>query len=169
MLFVLIMYRMLSLFRLNHKVYLLWHTIGSAWKSYMFMVGVFLPTIVGFVFIANSVWGRTLSGYSSMSLTFLRVYDIVEGHIDMTVLTKMDAAWACFYFLVFYAFVKFLLLNVFVTILVDAYYVVKVTTSSSTGNEKWNMQKWRSWAIPALFRDVARALVMKTDMGAGGE
>eukprot|EP00929_Paragymnodinium_shiwhaense_P114304 TRINITY_DN82652_c0_g1_i1.p1 TRINITY_DN82652_c0_g1~~TRINITY_DN82652_c0_g1_i1.p1 ORF type:complete len:856 (+),score=235.40 TRINITY_DN82652_c0_g1_i1:164-2731(+) len=166
-LFAFIMYRMLSLFRLNHKVYLLWHTIGSALKAYVYMCFMFLPTFLGFVFSANAVWGKYIEGYNSMSKTILRVYQLVEGHFDIEGLVAFDMVSATVYMLAFYAFVKFLLLNIFVTILVDAYYVVKVT-SNKTGMEHWNAQRWRDWAIPGLLKDVASALVLKNSASEGG-
>merc|ERR1712187_598349 len=74
--FVMIMYRLITLFRLNHTVYLLWHTVGIALKGIMFVAIMFLPTIFGFAFLGQAVWGKSMESFSHTAFTITTIYSV---------------------------------------------------------------------------------------------
>mmetsp|Transcript_55600 Transcript_55600/g.120028 ORF Transcript_55600/g.120028 Transcript_55600/m.120028 type:complete len:850 (-) Transcript_55600:55-2604(-) len=154
--FLLIMYRLLSLLRLNHTVYLLWHTLGEALKAFAFFVAMFLPALVAFVLLAKSVWGGYLEKYRTFSLTSLQIYKLMRGQMNTRELQQWNSFWSTFLAIVFFVVITFLLLNVFTAIFVDAYYVVKLT--SHPPPEKWDAQRLYTWAMPALFISVINNL-----------
>merc|ERR1712151_363094 len=107
--------------------------------------------------LANQIWGQELETFESIPRTILRIYELLEGTIEFNELRTYDSVWTPIFVVCFFALAKFLLLNVFATIVVDAYYVVKITSTGAVG-EKWDFKRWMHWAIPALCRDIFRAL-----------
>jgi len=160
-LMVFVMYRMLSFFRLNRTVYILWHALGHALTAFIYFCLMFLPSILGFVLILHEVLGPYSKEYYLLSSTMLQVYKYVHGDdVDVSVLVQLNAIWAMIFVFIFYIVVTFLLMNVFLTIVVDAYYVVKLTSSPG---ERWDRWKFLKWIVPELFVNVARTIMEKLE------
>jgi len=155
-LFMLVMYRLTSLIRLNTAVYLVWHTIGINLKAFAYMVAMFMPTFVGFVFLANKVWGQTLVEFSMAGRSSLQMLGLISGSTDLTPMQDWDAVWASFFVCVFYVVVKCLLLNVFATIVVDSYYIVRLTTP--VPKFVWDPMWFFSWACPGVLVSMSQEL-----------
>jgi len=164
LLFTFNMYRLLSLIRLNHTVFMLWHTIGDAIKAFTFMLFLFFPVVIGFTMMAHNIWGRFVSSFGSLSSTSLALLKFVKGDLDFTSLAAYDKFWSVGLFISFYFFITFILLNVFTMILVDAYYTVKLTAEFDPDDElvKWNAQRWKKWIVPQLCLNIYQTLTRDT-------
>jgi len=164
LLFTFNMYRLLSLIRLNHTVFMLWHTIGDAIKAFTFMLFLFFPVVIGFTMMAHNIWGRFVSNFGSLSSTSLALLKFVKGDLDFTYLAAYDKFWSVGLFISFYFFITFILLNVFTMILVDAYYTVKLTAEFDPDEElvKWNAQRWKKWIVPQLCLNIYQTLTRDT-------
>mmetsp|Transcript_82726 Transcript_82726/g.256782 ORF Transcript_82726/g.256782 Transcript_82726/m.256782 type:complete len:806 (+) Transcript_82726:3-2420(+) len=164
---VFIMYRMLSFFRLNHTIFLLWRALGGAWTSFGYFTLMFAPAILGFIFVLHSRFGPYVDEYSQLSTTSLQIYRIMAGNIDVTALIKLDTLWACAFVVIFYIVVTILLMNVFVTIVVDAYYVVQITAGGP--GEPWSFDRLYRWATWGLLVNIIQAAIpSNTSWGKGG-
>jgi hypothetical protein len=155
--FMLIMFRIISLCRISPTVYLLWHTIGIASKSFLFMAIIFLPTITGFALLAQSAFGESLESFDGTAQTIVYSYAMFSGDANVTQLLKWDTFWSSFFVSVFYTVIKFLLLNVFATVMVDSYYVVRLTCSVQRDERgaKW----WLHWACPGILVSMLQSLL----------
>eukprot|EP00928_Gymnodinium_smaydae_P089589 TRINITY_DN7352_c0_g1_i2.p1 TRINITY_DN7352_c0_g1~~TRINITY_DN7352_c0_g1_i2.p1 ORF type:complete len:839 (-),score=128.42 TRINITY_DN7352_c0_g1_i2:271-2787(-) len=147
-LFVFVMLRLLSLFRIVHAVYLLWHTFGIAMKPFAFMIAFFIPTFVGFSCLAKSIFGTSFAAFDTIQGTMLQVYNCLAGDLDLVPLLAWDPFWACLFALSFYLLVKVLVLNIYTAIVIDAFYIVRLTTTSM--GEAWTARRFLSWAVPSL-------------------
>merc|ERR1711998_93121 len=49
------MFRLISLFRINRTVYLLWHTLGRTLQQGMPLLLLFIPTFAFFIIAANRI------------------------------------------------------------------------------------------------------------------
>merc|ERR1712187_290369 len=154
-LMVFLMYRMLSFFRLNRTVYIFWHTLGTALKALLFFTCLFMPTLAGITFIAHKVYGPYLENYALVSRTLLQIYGLLEGDLDISPLVELDTLWALFIMIIFYIVFSFFLLNVFLTIVVDAYYVIQLTTAPG---EQWSTMRKAKWLIPGIFVNIYQSL-----------
>lgn len=156
-LFTFVMYRLLSLFRLVREVYLMWRMLGEALKSLILFVCMFVPALIGFIFISQKMWGPYLYDYTTSGRSTVELFDLIGGRIDIDkILGLGDSIWSAVFVFVFWILVNFLLLNAFATILVDAYYIILLTGSSP--GEKWDLQRWYKWVVPSICGNILSGL-----------
>lgn len=148
LLMIFYMYRMLSFFRFFDTIYLMWHSLGRALWGFIFFIIIFMPLFLGFVVFLHSSFGPYMTEFSQMSLSYLSMYEIINGGVGISTLLKFDRLLGLLFIICFYIVVTFILLNVFVTIVVDAYYVVQISSGSPA--EQWTRDKIIRWALPSL-------------------
>jgi len=148
LLMVFISLRLVSFCRLNHHVYMLWHSLGRAFVAFGFFILMFVPIIVGFIFILHRIFGYHLEEYSLLRLSALQVLLTISGEADVSDLANVDSFMALVFLVLFYFFVTFGLMNVFLTTVVDAYYIVQLTEGGP--GEKWTWARFYKWALPSL-------------------
>jgi len=144
------MYRMIALFRLNRTLYLLWHTIGKMCMETGFhLCLLFLPTFWFFTIAAHRIWGTQLLQFESLQSSFVSVYYMTKGDLDISLIVSLDTILAAIYYSMLYIFVTFLLVTGFAMVFIDAYYVVQLTATSQ--GQHWNFDKWKQWLIHPMF------------------
>eukprot|EP00746_Dinoflagellata_sp_MGD_P090950 gnl/MRDRNA2_/MRDRNA2_35967_c0_seq1.p1 gnl/MRDRNA2_/MRDRNA2_35967_c0~~gnl/MRDRNA2_/MRDRNA2_35967_c0_seq1.p1 ORF type:complete len:977 (+),score=158.88 gnl/MRDRNA2_/MRDRNA2_35967_c0_seq1:101-3031(+) len=150
-LFLANMARILSFLRLNHKVFMLWHTIGEALKMFVYFCMLFFPIFVGFCILAHSIWAPYTEGFDTVSETMLSLLEFMKGNLEYESMSHNDQVWSAVFFLLFFLIISFCLLNIFTAILIDSYYVVALTAGFDPKEFQWKTSKWLSWACPSLF------------------
>eukprot|EP00443_Scrippsiella_acuminata_P015314 CAMPEP_0115195544 /NCGR_PEP_ID=MMETSP0270-20121206/14633_1 /TAXON_ID=71861 /ORGANISM="Scrippsiella trochoidea, Strain CCMP3099" /LENGTH=831 /DNA_ID=CAMNT_0002608865 /DNA_START=40 /DNA_END=2531 /DNA_ORIENTATION=+ len=153
---VFLSFRMVNFFRLNRTVYLIWHTLGMALKSFLFVIALFVPTFVGFTLVAHTIYGPYLDNYATVTKTVLQFYRLLEGDLDVDELMGFDTIWAVFIIVCFYVIINYFLLNVFIAVVVDAYYVVQIT--QATAGDKWSTMKKVRWFVPGILVNMYQSL-----------
>jgi len=151
---VFVMFRMISFFRLHHKVYLLWHALGEALKAFCLFLLVFFPMLVSLVIVATRVFGAHMWNFRSLDSTFIGIFLMLSG--ETTDASERDGVWVLAATLMLYIVVTVTLGSVFMAILVDAHYVVQLT--SAQPSEKWDAQRLRSWALPGPCVGIYQAI-----------
>jgi hypothetical protein len=150
-LFLANMARILSFLRLNHKVFMLWHTIGEALKMFVYFCALFCPVFIGFCILAHSIYAPYCPGWDTVSEAMLSLMEFMKGSLEYEKMTANDQVWSAVFFVLFFLIVTFCLLNIFTAILIDAYYVVALTAGFDPKEYQWRTSKWLSWACPSLF------------------
>eukprot|EP00811_Abedinium_folium_P013808 NODE_2284_length_2248_cov_5.371523.p1 GENE.NODE_2284_length_2248_cov_5.371523~~NODE_2284_length_2248_cov_5.371523.p1 ORF type:complete len:701 (+),score=166.25 NODE_2284_length_2248_cov_5.371523:162-2105(+) len=156
------MFRLISLVRLNSKVYMMWRTLGLAMQEFAYFFLLFLPTFIAFSVIAHKIWGNRTTEYSSISSTLLTVYDMSKGIVDFSVLQQYDSAWSIIFVFAFYVIIVFLIWNVFTCVFIDAFYVIMMT--SSQRGEGWGnpftSSHWQTWYMPSIVQQLRSSFLM---------
>ncbi|CAE7780367.1 PKD2 [Symbiodinium sp. CCMP2592] len=153
---VFLMYRLITFFRLSHTVFLQWRAVGQALKMFVFFSLVILPAFAGFVVVSTMLFGRYILGFSSLGYSAVSSMKLVAGNLNPQVLDR-DVVVGVVSTVALYLLLTFFLLNVFVTIFVDAYYVVRLT--STQPSEKWDGQRIRTWALPGVCVSIFQAIL----------
>jgi len=144
------MIRLISLFRINRTIYLLWHTLGHAMKQGIYLCLLFMPTFLFFTFASHRIWGSDLKSFHTLSQSFISVYHMTNGYTSGAELARTDTWLAAFFYTMLYIFVTFLLTCGFATVFVEAYYVVQLTATAS--GEKFGAEKMKTWLVhPVLL------------------
>jgi hypothetical protein len=156
-LFVFLMYRLLSLFRISRTIYSLWHTIGIALKALVFLIGLFLPTIIGFALLTYALFGALLPEFENLETTGLIVYRLLRGDAPFLELMQLMPVWTVVVTTLFYCVMKFCLLSIFAFVVLDAYYIVQVT-SPITASDYWGFRRWFQWAVPPVCLNMLSAM-----------
>ncbi|CAE6943806.1 PKD2 [Symbiodinium natans] len=153
---VFLMYRMITFFRLSHTVFLQWRAVGQALKMFIFFAMIIVPAFAGFVVVSTMLFGRYIQGFSSLGLSAISSMKLVAGNLNPQVLNR-DLVTAVISTVALYLLLTFFLMNVFVTIFVDAYYVVRLTSTQQA--EKWDGQRIRTWALPGVCVSIFQAIL----------
>jgi hypothetical protein len=153
-LMVFLTYRMLSFLRLNSTVYLLWVTLGRAFREFVYFLLIFFPLLFGAMLYLHRMYGQYVPGFETLTLTTVQVYRLLEGNLPVQNLVDRDPLRALLILALFYISLSFFMLNVFVTIVVDAYYVTRLT---ALPGPSWGPQKWMEWATPGLCLQLSSA------------
>jgi len=151
---VLVMYRLISFFRLSRSVYLMWTTMGKALKVLFFVCAFFLPTCLGIIFMFHSLYGPYVSDYALLSRTLLRYYLMTEGDLDLETLLKIEPTWMLLLMILVYTVVVFVVFNLLTVVVVDAYYFKFMTTPPG---EAWSTARKLKWVVPGFLVSLAQS------------
>jgi hypothetical protein len=139
------MLRLVSLFRLNRSVYLLWHTVGIAVKQAFYLCTVFVPSYFFFMIVGHRVWGARYSEFRTLAHSFMAVFHMLKGEVEVETMLEGGAASAAMFYIALYIFVTFLLFSGFAMVFAESYYVVQLTVA--TQQDKWAFWQWKKWFI----------------------
>jgi hypothetical protein len=153
-LMVFLSYRMISFFRLNATVYLLCHALGRAFWEFVYFSLIFFPFLFGVFLYLQKMYGPYIDGFDHLDSTVIQVYRLLEGNLDVGQLVDLEPLRSVVLLVLFYIVFTFFCMNVFVTIVVDAYYVTRLT---SIPGPSWSMSKWIQWAMPSLCYQLVQA------------
>uniref|UniRef100_A0A7S4S6M5 Polycystin domain-containing protein n=1 Tax=Alexandrium monilatum TaxID=311494 RepID=A0A7S4S6M5_9DINO len=148
--------RMMSFFRLNHRIYLLWKMLGVGFMSFSFFALMFLPTLIGFIILLHTRFGVYLDKFSSFNMAAVQFYRIVQGQLNMNELVNIDMAWSMVLSVLFFVMIPFMTFNVYAAIVVDAYFITQITAGGP--GESWTLNKYYRWAVPSLLVNMIQAI-----------
>lgn len=167
-LFVAVMFRSLSMVRLNRRIYLLWHTIGEALKAYLYFALLFIPVFIGFCFFAHNIWGQYVDGFDTLAQTTLSLMEFMKGDIDFARLGQTDVVWTAVFMVFFFLAITFFMLNVFIAIFIDSYYTVQLTAGYDPSEHSWGRllpvpsARWIQWFCPTILMQIHQALTKQS-------
>eukprot|EP00434_Breviolum_minutum_P000472 symbB.v1.2.000407.t1/scaffold30.1/size407774/23 len=87
--------------------------------------------------------------------TSVSTFKLTHGDLNPRVLDR-DAVVGVISAMALYLLLTFFLMNVFITIFVDAYYVIRLTCTQPA--EKWDGQRIRAWALPGVCVSMFQAI-----------
>eukprot|EP00927_Polykrikos_kofoidii_P059868 TRINITY_DN54989_c0_g1_i1.p1 TRINITY_DN54989_c0_g1~~TRINITY_DN54989_c0_g1_i1.p1 ORF type:complete len:843 (+),score=147.72 TRINITY_DN54989_c0_g1_i1:57-2585(+) len=161
-LMILIMYRLISLLRLSFQVTNLWRVIGKALAVYAYLTLALMP-----FFLALIAWiSAQADAFRSFRQLLMQIVDFNFGRADLHLFQKYPSPLGVFLILVTYLFFKFLLPNMWAAAMIDAYYVVSLT--SPTTGEQWKLKDWYAWFVPAFVREILRGELCMRGPADGG-
>lgn len=111
---------------------------------YLILVAFFL---VGFASMAHLAFGHSSLSFSSLGRSCMTIFEIFCGTFNYFEMKKADSFLAPFFFSVIMALIVFILLNLFISILEDAYIRVKAKHGENRNTiENDNFECFRSLA-----------------------
>jgi len=147
--------RIVTFFRLARPVYLLWRVLGRAIPQYIYFAFVFLPVFMGFVFAAHAIWGPYLESFESFGRSFISLMMFLNGNLNLRPLHDVQQYWTAVFVLLFFVVVSLLLVNVFIAIMVDAQYTVRITDDGQEVSKyRWGVREWINWMFPTFIAGV---------------
>jgi len=114
----------LKFFSLQKDLKLLQMTLGQAVKDLLVFVAMTVILFVGFVVMGLNIFGMQAPSYSTIVNTLGTLFLILLGEFDYAEMNAVSRLWAIIFFIIFVLFMFFVVLNIFLAILNDAYTVV---------------------------------------------
>lgn len=139
----LLVFKLFKFFPLNPQLNMLWKMLKVATANLMNFLIMLMVLFVGFVVMANMIFGTHLSYFTQLGTGFVYLYLYLLGSFDYNALKQTDSTWGPIFFSVYMVLFVMVMLNVFLAILNDAYVIVhddyearKVATKPK-GTRKW--------------------------------
>jgi len=120
----LLVFKLFKYFPLNEELNMLWEMLklaASSLANFLMMLGVLF---VGFVVMANMIFGTQLQEFTTLDKGFINLYLYLLGEFDYDGLSQTDPTWGPVFFSVYMVLFVMIMLNVFLAILNDAYVLV---------------------------------------------
>jgi len=144
----LLVFKLFKFFPLNHQLDMLWKMLklaGASLANFLLMLGVLF---VGFVVMANMIFGTQLEQFTRLELGFVNLYLYLLGTFDYEALRVTDRTWGPVFFSVYMVLFVMVMLNVFLAILNDAYVVVHdEEEASGVARKKKGTRKWSDYKV----------------------
>ena len=113
--------KLLKLFRFNHTVFLLTRTLASAASPLMSFFLVFLVFYIAYAIVFYVVYGSKVQEYCNFISTVETLFNTLLGGFDYTTIEENNRELGPILFFSFMIFVVLVLMNVFLTIIMDSF------------------------------------------------
>eukprot|EP00656_Telonema_subtile_P026271 TRINITY_DN2824_c0_g2_i2.p1 TRINITY_DN2824_c0_g2~~TRINITY_DN2824_c0_g2_i2.p1 ORF type:complete len:968 (+),score=269.08 TRINITY_DN2824_c0_g2_i2:88-2991(+) len=120
---LLIFWKIFKYFNLSSRFLALSKTLTTAFPEVFVFLIMFAIVFVGYGIMANLLFGTSLVQYSSFERTLITLFLVTLGDFDYTELEDVTRIFAPIFFFSFIVFVFFVLLNMFIGIINEAYAV----------------------------------------------
>lgn len=120
----LLVFKLFKFFPLNPQLNMLWKMLKVATTNLMNFLVMLMVLFIGFVVMANMIFGTHLSYFTQLSTGFVYLYLYLLGSFDYAGLKQTDGVWGPVFFTVYMVLFVMIMLNVFLAILNDAYVLV---------------------------------------------
>ena len=141
-------------------------TLAQAAGDLIIFMGLMLVLLGGFVVMGLNIFGTQAESFKSFSFTTGTIFLVLLGEFDYDEMKEVNSTFAFIYFVVYVLFMFFIVLNIFIAILNDAYTVVHTNQQwqedlqkkKMTLREKFEMQrsKWRERKAIAYIRKLRK-------------
>jgi len=113
--------KLLKLFRFNHRVFLFTRTLSTASEPLISFMLVFAIFYLAFCSIYYLIFGTIMAEYKSMISTIESLFNILLGGFDFNSMEEADRVYGPILFFSFMMIMVMILMNTFLTILMDAF------------------------------------------------
>jgi len=150
-----IVYRIMSFWKINRHFFIIWTTIGEAFRRFWKFALMFIPIGCGFVMLAHSIWGPYVAVFIDYSSSFSSLMMMVSGDLRPDILYNSQRPWTAIFSILFYVVVVFILINGWIAVLIHVYQQVRTTSGYDPQTYKWKEWQylhWFVWSWPAFLR-----------------
>lgn len=113
----------IKFFALQPDLAMLKGTLAQALKDLYVFVILLLTILAGFVIMALNIFGAQAESYKNFINIFGTLFLLLLGEFDFDEMWAVDLQWAAIFFLLYVIFMFFVVLNIFLAVLNDAYTV----------------------------------------------
>jgi len=163
---IIICFKTLKFFKLQRDLSMMRDTLAQAAGDLIIFMGLMLVLLGGFTVMGLNIFGTQAESYKSFSFTAGTIFLILLGEFDYDEMKEVNSTFAFIYFVVYVLFMFFIVLNIFIAILNDAYTVVhtnqqwqeELKRKPLTLREKFEMAraKWRERKKMAYIRKLRK-------------
>lgn len=125
---VLVVVKFLKILRFNQKMLLMFRTVLYASKDLKYFTVSFILAFLAFTHWSHLLLMRSLEGYSNFIVTIESLFNLMLGKFDYYAIVTADELFGRIFFVVFIFFMTYILLNMFISIIIEAFASVQQKT-----------------------------------------
>jgi hypothetical protein len=135
-------YRCVSFLRINRRLYVVWKAMTNALMILATFSWIFVPYLIGFIFLAKVFYGAASYDFSTYARTAGTLIAMLNGEFDVASVLRTNRVWTVVFALVFTLTFMFFLLNVFTAIIIRTFNEARIQYGYRLDTDKFS---W-SWA-----------------------
>merc|ERR1712070_1188637 len=112
---------MFKYFQLSAQMGMLWNVLAQAGTSIMYFLFMFLLVMIAFALMVMNLFGSVIYEYSSFDKSLVALFLMLLGDFDYETLRRVQPTFGPLFFVLYLVLVYFVLLNIFLAILNEAY------------------------------------------------
>jgi hypothetical protein len=150
-------YRCVSFLRINRRLYILWKAMTSALTIMATFAWIFVPYLLGFVFLAKVFYGASSLNFSTYTRTAGTLIAMLNGEFDVASVLRTNRIWTVVFSLFFTLTFIFFLLNVFTAIMIRTLNEARIQYGYrlDDGKYAWSWGDYRRYFFWAWVRRLA--------------
>jgi hypothetical protein len=150
-------YRCVSFLRINRRLYIAWKAMTNALTILATFSWIFVPYLIGFIFIAKVFYGASSSDFSTYTRTAGTLIAMLNGEFNVASVLRTNRVWTVVFSLVFTLTFMFFLLNVFTAIIIRAFNEARIQYGYrlDTGKYSWSWADYRAYFFWGWVRRAA--------------
>lgn len=117
--------QLLKYLDISDKTSQLVRVISRASKDIKFFLIILVAVVMGFVFCAYTAFGNYIYTMHTIPLAIMAIFEGINGGMAFDPLYNTNRVFGPIFWIVFFFFALFVLLNMFLAIMTDAYFVVR--------------------------------------------
>eukprot|EP00928_Gymnodinium_smaydae_P088212 TRINITY_DN72328_c0_g1_i1.p1 TRINITY_DN72328_c0_g1~~TRINITY_DN72328_c0_g1_i1.p1 ORF type:complete len:870 (+),score=215.82 TRINITY_DN72328_c0_g1_i1:135-2744(+) len=135
----------------SRKISTFWKILGKSLKYFVPFLAMFIPLLLGFIFLVNAVYSPHLLEFSDWYGSTLQVLLALRNQLLSNRLFEKEPAWTIVIVLYFFLAVTAFFGNMFLAITVHSFFEVELLEGAN--EEQWDRDQWLEWMLWApLFK-----------------
>jgi len=147
LLLLLLILRFVTFMRIFPAVYRAFHTFAKSVWRFVFFAAIFLPVLLGNVFLANAIYSPHLQQFSTWPETFTSVVWAMQETFDDLGAMSETSSWTIPFVVYFFVSMVAFFLNGFLAITVHSYFEVELIDGSDPRVDNWGWEQWLQWML----------------------
>lgn len=139
--------RVINSLSINRRIYILKMNIEIACKGIAFYMLMTLPLMIGFVFVAWTVWGPYYIQFRRFGLTLFNNILFSIGIGNSSLLLKLNLFWTVTFYTIYLIFLIFITICAFIGIYIDAYREIKLYHGYVDDEKVWSFIDYMLWVL----------------------
>ena len=135
------MLKLLKYLQINHNMAFLVTTLNEAKNAIFYYLIVLVILLMGFFLFTYCAFGSNVEKFSTLNLGIMTLMEMFIGKFDYQELKAGDPILAPFFFIIYMLIFTFILINIFIALLENAYNTVK---KSEIGLAKSNINYFKA-------------------------
>jgi hypothetical protein len=150
-------YRCVGFLRVNRRLYIVWKAMTSALAILATFAWIFVPYLLGFIFLAKVFYGASSLDFSTYARTAGTLIAMLNGEFDVASVLRTNRVWTVVFALIFTLTFIFFLLNVFTAIIIRTFNEARIQYGYrlDTGKYAWSWADYRKYFFWAWVRRLA--------------
>ncbi|OMJ80881.1 hypothetical protein SteCoe_18784 [Stentor coeruleus] len=144
---IFIAFRVINSLSINRRIYIIKMNIEIACKGIIFYILMTFPLMIGFVFVAWTVWGPYYIQFRRFGLTLFSNILFSIGIGNSSLLIKLNLFWTVAFYTIYLIFLIFITICAFIGIYIDAYREIKLYHGYVDDKKVWSFLDYMLWVL----------------------
>jgi len=147
--FLVVMLRWASFMRILSPVFRFWNMFSRSIVMFGYFCTIYLPVVLGLIFMGNAIWNPYLEGFSTWTWSFISTLAAIRHRIPVEQLYVNDRVWTLPFITYFFLSMTAFFVNAFLAITAYAYFEVELLDGSKAegATDDWGRDQWLDWML----------------------